>query len=175
MTKRGPVKQKECVICHKIFPTSISHKTTCSKECSVLKGKNLSKEWVKNNREKVNARSVKHRSLNLEKYRAYGRKRAAKNRRDNPRDVKSRKLKSTYGITLIELESILEKQHHKCAICKINFDYTSQAKGPHIDHDHKSGKLRMVLCRFCNNLLGYANDDISILKATISYLKRHND
>lgn len=175
MTKRGPVKQKDCVICHKKFKTSISPKTTCSKECNVLNGKRLSSEWVKNNREKVNARTVKHRANNLEKYRAYGRKRAAKNRLENPRTVKSNKLKSTYGITLVELESILKKQNHKCAICKFKFDYESQSKGPHIDHDHKTGRLRMVLCRFCNNLLGYANDDVSILEATISYLKRHND
>jgi hypothetical protein len=175
MTKRNPEVEKVCVVCEKRFTTSIGPKQTCSPECNKANGKRLSKEWVLDNTEKVNKRAQEWRDKNLEKSRLASRKSAAKLRRDNPRVVKHRKLKSSYGITLDEYENMLQLQNNKCAICFFEFVYTSQSKGPHVDHDHETGKVRMILCRFCNNLLGYANDDTLILENAITYLDKYND
>lgn len=175
MTKRNPIVEKICIVCTKEFLTSIGPKLTCSPECQKVNGIRLSREWIINNPEKVNKRAKEWRDNNLDQARAASRKSAAILRRDNPRVVKHRKLKSSYGISLEDFENILELQNHSCAICSFSFDYTSQSKGPHVDHDHESGKVRMILCRFCNNLLGYADDNIVILENAIKYLEKYND
>ena len=175
MTKRNPEVVKVCVVCEKQFSTSISRKQTCSPECNTINGKRLSKEWVLNNREKVNNRAQEWRDKNLDKSRLASRKSAAITRRDNPRVIKHRKLKSSYGITIEEFENMLKLQKDRCAICSFEFDFSKQSKGPNVDHDHKTGNVRMILCRFCNNLLGYADDDIEILQRVIVYLESHND
>jgi hypothetical protein len=44
----------------------------------------------------------------------------------------------------------------------------------HIDHDHKNGKFRGVLCHNCNFALGNVKDDIEILHKLVDYLMFHN-
>ena len=41
---------------------------------------------------------------------------------------------------------------------------------PNIDHCHKTGLVRGLLCGHCNNLLGRCNDDVEILKNAVRYL-----
>lgn len=67
MTKRNPEVEKVCVVCEKLFTTSIGPKQTCSLECDKVNGKRLSKDWIINNPEKVNKRAKKWRDKNLEK------------------------------------------------------------------------------------------------------------
>lgn len=40
----------------------------------------------------------------------------------------------------------------------------------HIDHDHKTGKLRGLLCDRCNRGLGYLSDSVVLLLRAICYL-----
>jgi len=174
VTKRKPAVEKVCIVCKKRFTTSIGPKQTCSLECNKVNGKRLSKNWAVRNPEKVNRRAKEWRDKNLEKARLASRKSAAKTRKENPRIIKDRKLRSSYGISLEDFENMLKSQNHSCAICSFSFEYKSQSKGPHIDHDHQTGKVRMILCRFCNNLLGYANDDVLILESAITYLDTYN-
>jgi hypothetical protein len=46
-------------------------------------------------------------------------------------------------------------------------------KGWHVDHDHKTGAIRGVLCANCNIALGQVNDDINKLYQLINYLQSH--
>lgn len=71
-----------------------------------------------------------------------------------------------YGLTEIELKDLLEQQDNKCSICNI---YTEDF---HVDHDHKTGKLRGLLCENCNHGLGKFKDNIQILQNAIQYLSR---
>jgi hypothetical protein len=61
-------------------------------------------------------------------------------------------------------------QEHKCVICKekLQFGHLSA-----IDHCHKTGKVRGILCRSCNLLLGHAKDSIETLKSAQEYLKKY--
>lgn len=44
-----------------------------------------------------------------------------------------------------------------------------------IDHCNKTNKVRALLCQFCNSGLGFFEDDISIMKKAIKYLKTTNN
>lgn len=76
-------------------------------------------------------------------------------------------LKHKYGISTAQRELLLKKQNYSCAICKTT---TPTKFGWHIDHCHTTNKVRGILCQFCNQLLGMAKDDISILNEAILYL-----
>jgi len=80
----------------------------------------------------------------------------------------SRKLMKNYGITLDEYNKLLEKQGGGCAVCGKSPD----SRRLHVDHDHKTGAVRGLLCSGCNTALGHAADDVSILQRLIGYLTR---
>lgn len=81
-----------------------------------------------------------------------------------------------YGISLSEFESILQDQNGKCAICSKKFEvkqgYNHQS-GICVDHDHKTNKVRGLLCHSCNTGLGKLQDDIQILQKSIIYLNKY--
>jgi hypothetical protein len=80
------------------------------------------------------------------------------------------RIKSKYKISELELNEMFIIQDKSCKICKNKFDSISEHKGLYIDHCHKNGKVRGLLCKSCNSLLGYAYDDIKILESAILYL-----
>ena len=55
-----------------------------------------------------------------------------------------------------------------CEICNRAIEGAEK----HIDHDHKTGRPRGVLCRFCNPMLGLADDNPAVLIAAAAYLGR---
>lgn len=78
-------------------------------------------------------------------------------------------LRLNYGITPEHKQLMLLKQNNSCAICK-NTDFGM--KGPVIDHCHKTGKIRGILCQKCNRALGLFNDNITALSNAIEYLQK---
>lgn len=65
---------------------------------------------------------------------------------------------------------MLNEQDNKCAICKINFSVTKKSLKPHIDHNHKTGVVRGLLCQTCNIGLGHIERE-GFLEALKNYLK----
>lgn len=64
-------------------------------------------------------------------------------------------------------------QGDRCAICgSLDIGVIGQANWP-IDHDHNTGKVRGLICNFCNKGLGNFKDDPSILRAAAEYLERN--
>lgn len=80
-------------------------------------------------------------------------------------------LKKHFGLSLAEYEAILEKQNHRCAICKEPVGVKKRKLS--VDHDHKSGKVRGLLCGACNPGLGSFHDKVEYLQAAIDYLRSH--
>jgi len=67
-------------------------------------------------------------------------------------------LKSRYGITVEDYNRIIEQQHGVCAICGKPPLIGKRTKGKDkqpprlcIDHDHATGKIRGLLCHWCNS------------------------
>ena len=106
-------------------------------------------------------------------------RRAERSRRaDNPDSFKNRQLRKKYsGLSLSDVSNISKVQNHCCAIC--GQPETTLIKGRQIsmsvDHDHKTGKVRGLLCLKCNRALGLFRDDPAILTSAIAYLAKHAD
>ena len=71
---------------------------------------------------------------------------------------------------------MLKNQEYKCKICGIDAESApavgSAKKGLLcVDHDHKTNKVRGLLCSYCNTGLGHFFDDITNLEKAILYLK----
>jgi len=83
-----------------------------------------------------------------------------------------------FKLNKLEYAKLLDEQNNVCAICKkpeyiINGKINRIPKRLSIDHCHKSGKIRGLLCHRCNVSLGSFNDSIETLQSAIDYLKKH--
>ena len=78
-------------------------------------------------------------------------------------------MKARYGILPEDKARMLEQQKHKCPICHCHIE----GKNAHIDHCHKTGKVRDILCYLCNSALGLLKDNIENCKNAAKYLKKH--
>lgn len=80
-------------------------------------------------------------------------------------------LKHNYGMSEEDFNNMLSGQDGKCEICKTPL--TLERRQTCVDHCHKSGKVRGLLCVRCNSGLGQFVENISSLKAAIAYLELH--
>lgn len=83
---------------------------------------------------------------------------------------KESKYRVRYGITLQEKELMFKNQNGLCALCKEKIIGKIC-----VDHDHKTEKIRGILCNICNIGIGLFNDDEKKLQLAINYLKRWNN
>jgi hypothetical protein len=74
-------------------------------------------------------------------------------------------LRTSYGMSVADLEAMLAAQHGVCAICQT-------APAIHVDHDHATGEVRGLLCFRCNAALGQLADDPLVLRRAARYLER---
>lgn len=91
--------------------------------------------------------------------------------KNNPDKTKSRLLKK-YDLTLGEYKELLQINDSKCTICE------RECPSGHalaIDHDHKTGVARGLLCINCNKGIGNFKDNIYLLKKAIEYLETSNE
>lgn len=96
--------------------------------------------------------------------------------RQDQRKVRDRVRKYTYGITREDWDGMFDKQEGKCPICSSTLDpgvgTRQKRKGyAHIDHCHKTGKIRGLLCHMCNSGLGLFLDEPDRLRKAIEYLE----
>lgn len=61
-------------------------------------------------------------------------------------------------------------QNGSCAICGKK---ETESKKLVVDHNHKTGKVRGLLCHSCNTALGLVKEDIEILKKMIKYIEEN--
>ena len=109
----------------------------------------------------------------LERTRSFREARASRETSEEKRRrERANQVKSKYGITLEEAESMLAAQGGECRICGTN-DFSQRTW--HIDHCHTTGKVRGILCSECNLGLGKFIDDTSLLRAAIDYLEEYGD
>jgi len=82
-------------------------------------------------------------------------------------------LKRYYGINIEQYNDLFSKQEGKCSIC--NKHQTTLKNKLVVDHDHATGEIRGLLCKKCNVMIGFAEENIEILENTINYLKKYSN
>lgn len=83
-------------------------------------------------------------------------------------DRRAARLRLYYGITVEQYDSLLEKQDHKCAIC---LKPASESKTRlAVDHNHKTGEIRGLLCSYCNHKLVSRWKDGTLLRRIADYV-----
>ena len=82
---------------------------------------------------------------------------------------KKSRLKRTYGLTMGGYEDILEKQGGGCAICGSK-EHRGNGGRFAVDHNHKTGAIRGLLCAYCNTGIGLFMDDSNTLMSAVRYV-----
>ncbi len=119
------------------------------------------------NKEKAKA----HYQANKEKIAVSGKARyAVKKYRMNAQSYANH-LRRRYGLTMSQRDEMIRASGNRCQCCKVPFSEIV-GKRPSIDHCHKTGVVRGILCDNCNWLIGHAFDDPKILRAAADYLDR---
>jgi len=90
-----------------------------------------------------------------------------------------RNLKRYYGITVDDYHRMLAEQGGGCAICGSRNPTNGSRLYKRIrrtvfdvDHDHKTGMVRGLLCTVCNRLVGLAKDDLTTAQNLVRYLSK---
>jgi len=148
-------KEKICPVCKKKFITPYPFQKYCSKECKKIADRPLSR-----------LRNKRWRERNPERAREISRNW----RKRHPIKRREAWLKFKYGLTWKEYLQMRKEQQGRCAICGVKFGRSQNTKA-HVDHDHKTNKVRKLLCGRCNRVLGLVNEDIKILENMIKYLE----
>lgn len=110
------------------------------------------------------------RAANPDRHKA-NKKRQRKREAPNPEATRRKNLRSKYGISPEQYDALLAEQGGGCACCG-----KTSAGGRHgrfhVDHDHKTGKIRGLLCHSCNVGIGALGDTIVGIERAARYLRR---
>lgn len=79
--------------------------------------------------------------------------------------IRLRGIKYRYDLSELEYSVMLMIQCGKCAMCQ------EVMASPQVDHDHKTGKNRALLCGKCNKGIRLLNEDSNLLRIAIDYLR----
>ena len=74
-----------------------------------------------------------------------------------------------YGLTPEVYQELLDYQNYKCGICLKPFIEIEKRKVS-IDHNHKTGAVRGLLCILCNMGIGSLKDDVGSFQRAIEYI-----
>jgi hypothetical protein len=85
--------------------------------------------------------------------------------------VKNQQLISKFGISLDDYNQMLVQQQGCCAICKR--DQNSFKMSLAVDHRHRDGKVRSLLCGNCNTALGMLKENFNSAISLAKYIQEH--
>ena len=129
----------------------------------------------KETKDKLSSWCRKCQNINTEKWRDDNRDYWKKWQKENPKKWKNNQLKNSHGISLKEYNNLLEKQNYVCWICQQpeTCKQFGNIQSLSVDHDHRTGKIRGLLCHHCNRGLGCFKDDIKLLERSVKYLTKN--
>lgn len=149
---------KYCGSCKQLLPVDQFYKQSNSRDglhahcaaCSSAKARRYYEDHRESQKEKARERN-KHHEVKASK--------------------RNRNLKVNYGITADEYQALFEVQGGCCAICGVH--QSSLKYKLYVDHNHKNGEVRGLLCKHCNSAIGLMNDDPQRLTEAIRYLEKY--
>jgi hypothetical protein len=142
-------KEKQCGKCRIVKDIDAFPKLS-KKSKSYKQFKNGIKPWCKDCYKEYSTKYMrKARSISGSRYDHYQRK---------------------YGISHDEVKIMLKERNYKCDICNKESDHRYDKLC--VDHDHKTGDVRGMLCFSCNVMIGQGKDNIELFKNAIQYIKK---
>lgn len=168
---------RTCPNCQKNYGAVYAFQKWCSDDCKIAATRSESwKSWYAKNREKQLEYSSKYYIDNKSKIIERTKKWVSEQKENDPEYHRKRIRRARYGISQSEFEEKLSQQKNSCYICNQKFSLgKDKTKTPYVDHDHKTGKVRALLCHHCNLFIGHSRDNIEILANAITYLENSND
>ncbi len=89
-------------------------------------------------------------------------------REKDPQKFKSYDLMRSFGIKIDDYNKMLKEQNFSCKICLTH--QSELKKQLSVDHCHKTGMIRGLLCNLCNTGLGKFKDDVEVMINAVNYL-----
>lgn len=131
--------------------------------------KRLSREATRRYMDKVRADPERN-EARLAKQRAWHKR----NNAADPVDQRHRNIRNSYGVGPEVVHRLWQEQDKSCPGCGVALPDPAGVVGHscHIDHCHKTGELRGILCRNCNLALGHAKDNAAVLRSLAAYLEK---
>jgi len=182
-----------CSICQKEFAASSHRVLMCSKDCRKENKRRISLEsYYRKKGQDIPKRPRVYNTdyekvPKLEQKRRYRVKNKDKIKQRSEKYYKEKKdsvikncnLKTNYNITVEDFNKMLEEQKHVCLICKLpetaKTNSRQNTRKLNVDHCHKTGKVRGLLCSNCNRALGMFKDNIQNLNNAIDYLNKNKE
>jgi Recombination endonuclease VII len=166
-----------CTTCHKSKP---SNRYKLCKRCRKI-GRHHRDLYISRYPDRIKAynhKRAKYHSEYNKRWRAkrkihvrnYFKKHNQKYRERNSESIYYGKIKYKYGLSKAKYEKLLTKQRGVCAIC-LRPPSERKYGRLHVDHDHKTNKIRGLLCYNCNHGLGLFKDNRQNLYRAANYLK----
>lgn len=164
--------QHSCKICVNNY-----HKKYYAENKDKINGQ--SKKYHAENKDKRNEQKKEYRAGNKDKIKEQWKKYYAGNKdkvkerskkyylRGGKQKIRSASLKRRYNITSEEYDIMYIAQNGQCSICSIKLEKLV------VDHDHKTGVVRKLLCPSCNLAIGHLREDTHIVKAVLKYLEEY--
>jgi len=187
------IKDKEKFNINKKHLGGRNHKcTNCQKKYhtkyySTKEAKEKKKQYRKDNVEKIKAYDT---SKSAKKYRTKHKVKIAEAKKiyrtanreklnkislkyweQNPIVRRENHYRIRYNITIADYDTMFVKQKGKCKICKSKDTHRKDTKNFCVDHCHKTGKVRGLLCHRCNSGIGKFLEKKKLLLAAIKYLE----
>lgn len=159
---------KTCRSCGASLPIDAFHRSNASRDGLQAECKVCRRAYRNNSVESQRASSRRHYAKNPAKRMAATKLWRQRNAQAS-RFAKFRtSLRTAYGITVEKWAQMYDAQNRACAIClsRLEFDRSTT-----VDHCHKSGKVRGLLCQQCNRGIGMLRDDVAVLGRAIEYIK----
>jgi hypothetical protein len=123
-------------------------------------------------------RDIAYGKKNPERRKEYDRKYANKTKekrsgyqKKNPDVSRNSRYKKKYGITIAIYDQMLVSQDNSCAICRKHT--SSFKKRLAVDHNHKTGKVRGLLCSYCNKFK-VGRHTLETAKEVYEYLMKYD-
>src|SRR6185437_3948152 len=89
---------------------------------------------------------------------------------------RDRRLKLLYGISASDYWEMVEKQDDRCDCCHLTMDECNHPNGRYwyVDHCHKTGRVRGLVCHHCNQLIGWA-EAVKDKASVFDYLNKQSN
>lgn len=161
-------QHKQCSVCGKTKSTLEFHRQRNGKygvrsQCKpcTLSAAKLREKWHKENNTEQYQKRLKQ-----------ARKSSARRRKERPLYMLEYRYQTKYNISIEELNTMREVQDFKCKVCGIHESEVGGKGKLCVDHCHKGGHVRGLLCTQCNTGLGYFKDNVKYLLNAIKYLEQ---